>query len=31
MDCAFDIYDILEFSVANIVTNFHEQFSQKSV
>lgn len=30
MDCAFDIYDILEFSVANIVTNFHEQFSQKS-
>ncbi|WP_372811909.1 hypothetical protein [Pseudoalteromonas nigrifaciens] len=30
MDNTFDIYNILEFSVANIVTDFHEQFSQKS-
>lgn len=29
VDNIFDIYDILEFSVANIVTGFHEQFSQK--
>lgn len=26
---SFDIYDILEFSVANVVTEFHEQFSSK--
>lgn len=30
VDGVFDIYDILEFSVAGIVTDYHEQLSQKS-